>query len=412
MPDLADGESTEVQGSSGSKYQLRNVGGVYSCNCPAWRNQSIRIEKRTCKHLKAFRGEAVELARLAGTVVPATTPSTPRATPATSATNAGSSAAAPTESAKNVPPLLLAHAWDNVQDLTGYWMSEKLDGIRAYWNGKTFISRLGNEFYAPDWFVQGLPNMILDGELWAGRKKFQRATSIVRRQDRSDHWKEITYVVFDAPAMVAPFEDRIAALQTNLGAGQAAYARVLEQEKCRDMDHLRAELDRVEKLGGEGLMMRRPGSKYEIGRSFTLLKVKTFHDAEARVVGHQAGTGKHKGRLGSLLVELPNGIQFSVGTGLSDKERQAPPPIGAMITFRYQELSDTGVPRFPSYVGERHDIHGPPAAPPMPARTPSSTASASKPTRTSRAASAPTASGAPVPPEPSDGSKPRKVWIL
>lgn len=393
MADLADGESTEVQGSGSSRYNLRNVGGVYSCSCPAWRNQSIRIEKRTCKHLKAFRGEAVELARIAGAVpAPSTTSArsagssgsnTSSTSSASSATSTSTSAPASTTSTQ-VPPLLLAHSWDQTQDLTGYWMSEKLDGIRAYWNGKVFISRLGNEFYAPDWFVEGLPNVILDGELWAGRKKFQRATSIVRRQDRSDHWKEITYVVFDAPAIQAPFEDRLAEIDKHLSPDRTPYARALEQERCRGMDHLRAELDRVEKLGGEGLMMRRPGSKYEVGRSFSLLKVKTFHDAEAVVVAHQAGTGKHKGRLGSLLVELPNGIRFSVGTGLSDKERESPPPIGAMITFRYQELSDTGVPRFPSYVGERHDVHGPPAAPRKPQ---------------------------PAPAEPA-GPKPRKVWIL
>lgn len=375
MPDLDDGESTEVQGSGSSRYNLRNVGGVYSCSCPAWRNQSIRIEKRTCKHLKAFRGESIEMARIAGSLPATSNSATPKAASARS-TNSVVSASSTTpsttplttpEGSKQVPPLLLAHPWDNMQDLSGYWMSEKLDGIRAYWNGKVFTSRLGNEFYAPDWFVEGLPtNMILDGELWAGRKKFQRATSIVRRQDRSDHWKEIVYVVFDAPAIAAPFEERMDALLSQFAPDRTPYARALEQERCRNMDHLRNELDRVEKLGGEGLMMRKPGSKYEMGRSFTLLKVKTFHDAEARIIKHQAGTGKHKGRLGSLLVELPNGIQFSVGTGLSDKERQAPPPIGAMITFRYQELSDTGVPRFPSYVGERHDVHGPPAPPPEP----------------------------------------------
>lgn len=382
MSDLADGESTEVQGSGSAKYLLRNVGGVYSCSCPAWRNQSIRIEKRTCKHLKAYRGEDLELARLAGSTVSATATSanTSIAKPSNSA-----AATAASTSDKAVPPLLLAHSWDNVQDLTGYWISEKLDGIRAYWNGKTFISRLGNEFYAPDWFVQGLPDMILDGELWAGRKKFQRATSIVRRQDRSDHWKEITFVVFDAPALTDPFEVRMDVVRKTLDPDKTPYAKPIEQSRCRNMDHLRAELDRVEKLGGEGLMMRRPGSKYEVGRSFTLLKVKTFHDAEAKVIGHQAGTGKHKGRLGSLLVELPNGIQFSVGTGLSDKERQAPPPIGSMITFRYQELSDIGVPRFPSYVGIRDAIHGPPAAPAAPAT--------------------------PTPPAPS-GPKPRKIWTL
>jgi DNA ligase-1 len=112
-------------------------------------------------------------------------------------------------------------------------------------------------------------------------------------------------------------------------------------------------LTRVESLGGEGLMLRQPGSKYAVGRSFTLLKVKTFHDAEAVVIGHQAGTGRHKGRLGALLVRLADGTDFAIGTGFSDRDREKPPGMGATVTFRYQELSDAGVPRFPSYVGVR-----------------------------------------------------------
>ncbi len=134
------------------------------------------------------------------------------------------------------------------------------------------------------------------------------------------------------------------------------YLAALEHALCTGMDHLRAELARVEALGGEGLMVRRPESRYEVGRSLTLLKIKTFHDDEARVLGHLKGAGRHKGRLGALFVELADGTQFSVGTGFSDAEREAPPPVGSVITFRYQELSDGGVPRFPSYVGIRPDV--------------------------------------------------------
>jgi DNA ligase-1 len=93
------------------------------------------------------------------------------------------------------------------------------------------------------------------------------------------------------------------------------------------------------------------------------LKVKTFHDAEATVIGHEPGKGRHAGRLGALTVRLPNGKEFSVGTGFSDKERQTPPSVGSLITFRYQELSDAGIPRFPSYVGLRSDVPGPTATP-------------------------------------------------
>ena len=64
MPDLQDGESVEIQGSGSRPYVLKNLGGVYSCSCPAWRNQWLPIERRTCKHLRNLRGDAAEEARL------------------------------------------------------------------------------------------------------------------------------------------------------------------------------------------------------------------------------------------------------------------------------------------------------------------------------------------------------------
>jgi DNA ligase-1 len=344
MPDIPDGQFVEMKGSAAQPYVLRNVGGVYSCSCPAWRNQSIAIEKRTCKHLKKYRGEQAELDRV-GSAAPAR--------PAVEGDEAG-------EETKG-PPLLLAQAWTNDVELAGWWMSEKLDGVRAYWDGRQLLSRLGNVLHAPDWFVAGLPKTPLDGELWLARKSFQRTVSIVRRQDKSDHWKEISYLVFDAPAEEAPFEERMELLRDALASNRARHIQLHSHERCRDADHLRAELARVEALGGEGLMLREPGSKYQIGRSTTLLKVKTFHDAEATVVDHQAGSGRHKGRLGALVVQLADGTQFSVGTGFSDAQRESPPPIGSTITFRYQELSDRGVPRFPSFV--RGGIGAPPSKP-------------------------------------------------
>lgn len=349
IDDLADGESIEVQGSGSSRYRLKNVGGVYSCNCPAWRNQGGAPERRTCKHLRALRGEDAEAARI-GAEASAPRPASAKASPAGS--SSGEAVA---------PPLLLAHSWEPSVDLAGWWMSEKLDGVRAYWDGNRLISRLGNPFYAPDWFVAALPaDVPLDGELFSGRKKFQRTVSIVRRQDASDAWREISYVVFDAPRHTGPFEERLRVIEETVTGRAAAHLSAHPHEVCRGVDHLREELARVEALGGEGLMLRKPGSLYEVGRSSTLLKVKSFHDSEARVVGHVPGAGRHAGRLGALLCELPNGTRFSVGTGLSDDERRSPPPLGAIITFRYQELSEDGVPRFPSYVGVRIDAAFPP----------------------------------------------------
>ncbi len=329
MPELNDGETAEVKGSAKLPYLLKNTGGVYSCSCPAWRNQSIPIERRTCKHLRAFRGEQAEQDRIGGPL------------PA--------KAAAPAASA-TAPALLLAHSWQNDTDLTDWWMSEKLDGVRAYWDGRQFLSRLGNVYHAPDFFIAGLPNVPLDGELWLGRKAFQRCVSIVRRQDKSDLWRSVRFLVFDLPAAAEPFEERLAQLRDCLASSSPPFAEIHSHQRCQGADHLREELARVEALGGEGLMLRQPGSRYEAGRSPTLLKVKTFHDAEARVVDHLPGTGRHKGRLGAVVVELPDGTSFSIGTGFSDAQREQPPAIGSVVTFRYQELSDRGVPRFPSFV--------------------------------------------------------------
>jgi DNA ligase-1 len=337
MPDLQDGEAVEIKGSAKAPYVLRNTGGVYSCTCPAWRNQSLAIERRTCKHLRAYRGDAAEQQRI-GDALPQRAQRV-----ASDAKSAG-------------PELLLAHTWENDVDLTDWWMSEKLDGVRAWWDGRQFISRQGNLYHAPDFFVAGLPDVPLDGELWLGRKAFQRCVSIVRRQDKSDHWRSIRFLVFDLPTAGGPFEERLAQLKECLASQRAEFAEIHQHERCRGVDHLREELARVESLGGEGLMLRQPGSRYEAGRSTTLLKVKTFHDAEARVLEHLPGTGRHKGRLGALFVELPDGTSFSIGTGFSDAQRDNPPAVGSTVTFRYQELSDRGVPRFPSFVRGRKDV--------------------------------------------------------
>jgi DNA ligase-1 len=217
----------------------------------------LGIERRTCKHLRKLRGEEAERQRL-GAELPAR--------PVTAAEE------------KAGPPLLLAQAWDNSTDLTDWWMSEKLDGVRAFWDGKQFVSRQGNRFHAPGWFLAGLPTVALDGELWIGRKQFQRTVSIVRRQDESDLWQEVRFLVFDAPHCAGGFEARLKFLAEAIRTEQQPCARLHEHQRCRGLPQLREELARVEALGGEGLMLRQPGSVYEVGRSCTLLKIKTFHE--------------------------------------------------------------------------------------------------------------------------------------
>ena len=362
MPDLADGETVEMKGSGAKPYQLKNVGGVYSCTCPAWRNQSVTIERRTCKHLRKLRGDAAEELRIQ-TAEPLK-PLKP-------------------EGAEDVEklPLLLAHVWSEEYDPTGWWMSEKLDGVRAYWDGKQFLSRNNNIFYAPEWFTEGLPPHPLDGELWVARKKFDFTSGLVRQQSKSNDWKQVRYVIFDAPEASGPFEDRLQFLSMGIGTWKSAHASIHEHTICKGVDHLISELDRITKLGGEGLMLRKPGSAYERTRSITLLKVKTFLDAEAVVIGYEAGAGRHKGRVGALMARFGNGKEFKVGTGLKDKERESPPAVGSTINVKYQELTKDGIPRFPVYVGLRPDGHPHDSPPTRTASAPSPKKMASAPVK-------------------------------
>ena len=341
--DLEDGQTYEMQGSGSKPYVIKNVGGAYSCSCPAWRNQSLPPNARTCKHIRKLRGDAAEEARLQ---------------------NPEPLKPLKPEGAEDVAelPILLAHVWTDEYDPAGWWMSEKLDGVRAYWDGKQFLSRKNNIFYAPDWFTAGLPGHPLDGELWIARKQFDKTSGVVRSQGTPERWREVRYLVFDAPDARGPYEDRLKSLQDGFGGWKNSFTALHDHAACEGFDHLFAELDRVTKLGGEGLMLRKPGSTYERTRSTSLLKVKKFLDTEVTVLGYEAGKGRHKGRVGALRVRLGSGVEFEVGTGLKDRERENPPAVGSIVTVKYQELTKDGVPRFPVYVGERPD--GNPNQPP------------------------------------------------
>lgn len=253
------------------------------------------------------------------------------------------------------PPVLLAHAYeDSDVDPTGWHVSEKLDGVRAYWDGENFISRQGNAFHAPAWFKDGLPrDRKLDGELWVDRGKFQSTLSIVRTLNAGERWKAVKFLTFDLPDSNKPFEERLLELEELATSSSSKIWKLVDHELCRGRDHLKEVLDRLVSQGAEGLMIRKPRSFYEAGRSSTLLKVKPFKDAEATVVAHVPGKGKHKGRLGGLEVRLPDGKTFNVGTGLTDEERRNPPPVGSKITYRFTELTNSGLPKCASFVAMR-----------------------------------------------------------
>ncbi|MBO1518576.1 DNA ligase [Oceanisphaera pacifica] len=253
-----------------------------------------------------------------------------------------------------LPPLQLAAEYQQ-QDASLYRVSEKLDGVRAYWNGQQLVSRSGHYFSAPAWFTDGFPDTPLDGELWIGRGQFEAVSAAVRRyQPIKSEWRTIRFMVFDLPASNAPFEKRLQALKPLIADINSPYLALVEQRLVKDNAELAALLHQVDTYGGEGLMLRHRQSLYQAGRHQDLLKLKQFHDAEARVIAHLPGLGKYQGMLGALLVETTDGRQFKLGTGFSDQQRKQPPAIGSTVTYRYQGKTAQQLPRFASFMRVRH----------------------------------------------------------
>ena len=264
-------------------------------------------------------------------------------------------AAASSKAEKESPHLLLANVWNPSIDPTGWWMSEKYDGLRGYWDGRQLWSRKGKVIHAPDYFLAELPRDIaLDGELWIGRGQFEETTSTVLAETPDDRWKSVHLMVFDAPQAKGTFEQRMQFLRATLPEGNR-FAKLVVEGRCQGTAQLLAERDRIVGLGGEGLMLRQPESAYEPGRSPTLLKVKPYDDAEATVIAYQTGEGKFAGKLGSLRVRTDDGKEFSIGSGFTDAQRESPPPVGTTITYRFRGLTAEGLPRFPSYLRVRRD---------------------------------------------------------
>lgn len=248
------------------------------------------------------------------------------------------------------PPLLLAEVFRGDVALADYWVSEKLDGARALWDGQSLRFRSGRPVPAPAWFVAGLPPEPLDGELWIGRGRFAELSGTVRRQQpREDEWRQVRFMVFEQPGGAGSFTERVERLQAIVARAGVPWLQVVEQFRVADRAALQARLDAVVAAGGEGLMLHRADAPYLTGRSDALLKLKPRLDAEATVLAHLPGRGRLAGMMGALLVETPAGVRFQLGTGFTDAERREPPPVGAQVTYVYRELTRAGVPRFASY---------------------------------------------------------------
>lgn len=254
-------------------------------------------------------------------------------------------------------PVMLANVYHPGIVLANYWVSEKYDGIRAYWDGTRLLTRGGEIIRAPAWFVKGWPETALDGELWAGRGRFSEAVSTARRQTADDPaWRKMRFMVFDLPAHTGTFDQRLPDLRATIAELGLPWVQAVEQIKIKDHQRLQKRLHEITQEGAEGLMLHRGASLYRAERNDDLLKFKLHEDAEARVLAHLPGKGKHAGRLGALLVETASGLRFKLGTGFSDAQRAVPPAVGTWVTYRYRGLNDSGIPRFASFLRVREDM--------------------------------------------------------
>lgn len=253
-----------------------------------------------------------------------------------------------------LPGIPLAQDAPDDIDPAGHLVSEKYDGVRALWDGRRLRFRSGLPVAAPAGFVQRLPTVPLDGELWLGRGRFEALSGLVRRHDPSDaDWRDLRYMVFDMPWAEGGFAARHALLQGLLQQHGDASVLAVDHARVPDRAALRQRLDEVVAAGGEGLVLRRADAPYAAGRSAAMLKLKPLQDAEAVVVAHVPGRGRLAGRLGALRVRDDAGREFLIGTGFSDAERAAPPAPGQRITFAYRGRTESGLPRFASFLRER-----------------------------------------------------------
>jgi DNA ligase 1 len=239
-------------------------------------------------------------------------------------------------------------------NINGFYLSEKLDGVRAYWNGVELLSKNGNKIYAPSWFLSNFPPFELDGELWTKQGDFENIQSIVLSQQEPKEWENITYNIFEVPNIKGDFNARLNHLKIFLDKNPNEFIKIIPQIKVENKEEVYKYLDEVLSKNGEGVMLKNPKLDYFTGRSKDILKVKKYFDDECLIVAYNL----EKNRLKSLVCEYINSsknkIIFNLGNGFSEEQRLNPPKIGEFVTFKYYGFTKNSKPKFASFLRVRN----------------------------------------------------------
>ena len=254
-------------------------------------------------------------------------------------------------SQKVKPKIQHGITYQTVPDISLYYVSEKLDGVRGYWDGKQLLTRQGNLIHSPRWFTQHWPSFPIDGELWLERGKFQALLSCVSKHRAEEDntiscWRNVRFMMFDLPKNQGDFNERVNKMQQLLLQVPSPYLAMVNQIKLNKLSELDKKLNEVIAVQGEGLMLHLASAYYQIGRNSALMKLKKHQDAEATIIGYTKGKGKYQGQLGAIEVKTIDGVIFKIGSGFNDYQRAHPPKIGTVVTFKYNGLTNAGIPRF------------------------------------------------------------------
>lgn len=255
--------------------------------------------------------------------------------------------------------IVLLHSFDEkqiAQNPQNYLWSEKLDGVRAYWDGKALYTRNGNKLNPPAFFLRDFPPFALDGELWSKRGEFEKIASIIQTQKDLSKWQELKFYIFEVPHQKGGLLQRLEFLKAYLQNHNATHIAIIPQNPVKNLQDLYHHLQNIIDRGGEGLVIREKNLAYYTGRKKAAMKLKPYQDSECKITQYFKGKGKFEGMVGSFLCQDQN-QRIRIGSGMDENFRKNPPPLGTIITYKFFGRTQKGKPRFPTFLRIRKDYN-------------------------------------------------------